>query len=304
MSKFSNLLKLITLLKSNDRIKRKEIAEALGVSERMVRKYILDLQEANINIESVAGPQGGYVLRGYNYLVEMDINEDEIYSIDKAIERLIDKDFEEINSLKKLSNKIKGNSENIESKKKDKIVRYTDKDEYEIELQSASITRNKLKISYNSITSGDTVRVIHPYAVVTINDMRYFIAYCENRKEIITFKVVRINWIEKLDDKFEISEGFDIKEYMKDGMGVFRDIVDVKLLIRKPFSHPTSERVYSENQKITWNDDESIVFEASMRGKKDIIRWILGMGEYVTVVEPEFLKNELREKLEKMLKNI
>ena len=88
MSKFSNLLRLITLLKSNKRIKRKEIADALGVSERMVRKYISDLQEANITIESIPGPNGGYELKGHNYLLNLNTDNEEVKSLEKALEQL------------------------------------------------------------------------------------------------------------------------------------------------------------------------------------------------------------------------
>lgn len=61
MSKFSNILKMIKLLEgAEEPIKRKEIAEYLGVSERMVRKYVDDIKEANLGIISTPGKNGGY----------------------------------------------------------------------------------------------------------------------------------------------------------------------------------------------------------------------------------------------------
>lgn len=61
MSKFSNILKMIKLLEgAEEPIKRKDIAEHLGVSERMVRKYVDDIKEANMNIISTPGKNGGY----------------------------------------------------------------------------------------------------------------------------------------------------------------------------------------------------------------------------------------------------
>ena len=160
-------------------------------------------------------------------------------------------------------------------------------------------------MSYHSISSGDSIRVIRPYAVITKNDMRYVIAYCENRKTIRTFKLIRINWIEVLSDKFEIDSSFDIKEYMKNTIGIFNnDEIKLKLLLKKPFSYSVSERKYVENQHITWNDDETIIFEATMNGKEDIIRWILSMGECVTILEPLYLKEELKNILKNMINTI
>lgn len=64
MSKFSNLLKMIKLLEgAEEPIKRKEIAEYLGVSERMIRKYIDDIKEANLGIISTPGKNGGYKIQ-------------------------------------------------------------------------------------------------------------------------------------------------------------------------------------------------------------------------------------------------
>ena len=310
MSKFSNLLRLITLLKSNKRIKRKEIADALGVSERMVRKYISDLQEANITIESIPGPNGGYELIGDNYLLNLNTDNEEVKSLEKALEQLKQQEFEYIDDLESLTKKVKSNNEltndityGIISESEET---YLDKEEdYELEIQSACLMRHKLKMSYHSISSGDSIRVIRPYAVITKNDMKYVIAYCENRKTIRTFKLIRINWIEVLSDKFDINSSFDIKEYMKNTIGIFNnDEIKLKLLLKKPFSYSVSERKYVENQHITWNDDETIIFEATMNGKEDIIRWILSMGECVTILEPLYLKEELKNILKNMINTI
>ena len=310
MSKFSNLLRLITLLKSNKRIKRKEIADALGVSERMVRKYISDLQEANITIESIPGPNGGYELKGHNYLLNLNTDNEEVKSLEKALEQLKQQEFEYIDDLESLTKKVKSNNEltndityGIISESEET---YLDKEEdYELEIQSACLMRHKLKMSYHSISSGDSIRVIRPYAVITKNDMKYVIAYCENRKTIRTFKLIRINWIEVLSDKFDINSSFDINEYMKNTIGIFNnDEIKLKLLLKKPFSYSVSERKYVENQHITWNDDETIIFEATMNGKEDIIRWILSMGECVTILEPLYLKEELKNILKNMINTI
>ena len=61
MSKFSKLLLMIKMLE-NDQIKTKDIAAELGVSQRMIRKYVKDIKEAGMDIESRPGPTGGYYI--------------------------------------------------------------------------------------------------------------------------------------------------------------------------------------------------------------------------------------------------
>ncbi len=181
MSKFSNILKLQTLLQSRKRLKRKDIAKALGVSERMVRKYIQDLQLANVNIKSISGPNGGYELVESNYIESAVINES----------------------------------------------------------SSTYSTKNQ-------------------------------------------------NYI---------------KEYIENEIGKFNtEEIALKLLIRKPISYSVSEKIQVPKQIIKWNkEDESIIYTAKITGKQDIIKWILSMGTAVTILEPEILKDEIKEILKNMI---
>ena len=73
MSKFSNIIKMMNLLIINERMNRSQLAKELGVSERMIRKYIDDFKEANIEINSFSGPHGGYEINLNN---DIEINKE------------------------------------------------------------------------------------------------------------------------------------------------------------------------------------------------------------------------------------
>ncbi|MDF2883916.1 MAG: Helix-turn-helix, type 11 domain protein [Clostridiaceae bacterium] len=61
MSKIGNACNMIKLLAENGKMSCKELADKLEVSERMIRKYIQDLEQAGIYIDSMRGRGGGYV---------------------------------------------------------------------------------------------------------------------------------------------------------------------------------------------------------------------------------------------------
>lgn len=82
MSKFSNLLKMMYLLNEYGRMNRRELSEHLGVSERMIRKYVEDFKEANIEINSFSGAKGGYEIN----LDKIDIDKEASYK--KTIKNL------------------------------------------------------------------------------------------------------------------------------------------------------------------------------------------------------------------------
>ena len=73
MSKFSNIIKMMNLLIVNERMNRSQLAKEIGVSERMIRKYIDDFKEANIEINSFSGPHGGYEINLNN---DIEINKE------------------------------------------------------------------------------------------------------------------------------------------------------------------------------------------------------------------------------------
>lgn len=314
MSKFSNLLKLLILLKSKKRIKAKELANDLGVSERMIRKYMNDLAEANINVESIPGPTGGYELIGYDYMLNLDIKPEEAIALQMATTYLkkcdnfdlklqIESLNEKIKILNESCNELDDYSDNIVIKPKSSNLDKESK--FELEIQAACISKKKLRIKYVSVSSGETERTIHPYGIITRNNLKYLVAYCENRERELTFKLMRITQVGVLNNTFELPSSFNIKEFMKNHLGLFHDEnYNLKLLINKPFSQAVSEGLYAENQEIKWINSETIIFEGKMSGKPDIIRWILSMRTSVTVIEPKVLRDEIKEELKKMLETI
>jgi len=309
VSKFSNLLTMLILLKSRGKMKGKELAEILEVDERMIRKYKDDLELAGIYIDSVPGPNGGYELQGYDYLLKLDIEEEEFFTILQIKEQLNNINFVYKKEFESLFNKL-----NIIYKNKFKdneIVNFMIKDVKAIDgedekkkctdVHSCIATRRKMDIKYFSLSTGESNRVIHPYAILTYKGSYYVIAYCEKRNRILDFKLCRIREYKVKEDRFIMDKDFDLKEYMKNSIGLYKDEnIKLKLRIEKPLSYIVSEKLWVENQKISWNEDESIIFEAEMQGKTEIISWILSMGSKVTIIEPEELKNEIKEEVMKM----
>ncbi len=58
--------------------------------------------------------------------------------------------------------------------------------------------------------------------------------------------------------------------------------------------------IFEENFK----EDEvdlTIIYTAKITGKQDIIKWVLSMGTAVTILEPETLKEEIKEILKNMI---
>lgn len=83
MSKFSQILKMINYLEGKQEpTTRKEIAEHLGVSDRMIRKYLDDIKESECySITSIPGVKGGIILNPKEQRIQ-DLNKYEKYYLE------------------------------------------------------------------------------------------------------------------------------------------------------------------------------------------------------------------------------
>lgn len=87
MSKIANILNMLQILKDKKIHSISSLSEELEVSERMIRQYKLELEQAGIYLKSLTGKYGGYQLyENNNFLqVENEIKEKMYVVMKKAI---------------------------------------------------------------------------------------------------------------------------------------------------------------------------------------------------------------------------
>ena len=84
MGKVNNALRMLAILRSRKKVTRKELAEELEVTVREITRYKDDLEYAGVNIITTAGKYGGYELQGNDYLLNLDLSNNEILYSAKA----------------------------------------------------------------------------------------------------------------------------------------------------------------------------------------------------------------------------
>lgn len=151
MSKIANMLNMLQILKDKEVHSISSLSKELEVSERMIRQYKLELEEAGIYLKSFTGKYGGYQLYENNMFlkIENEVNEKMYVVMKKAI-----------------------------------------------------ANRNKVKITFNSVNSGITKRIIHPAELFVYLDKWYIAAFCELRNEIRHFKLDDIIEYEVLNESY------------------------------------------------------------------------------------------------------
>lgn len=87
MSKVANILNMLQILKDKDIHSLSSLAEKLEVSERMIRQYKLELEQAGIYLKSYTGKYGGYKIDDNNnfFKIENEVKEKMYIIMKKAI---------------------------------------------------------------------------------------------------------------------------------------------------------------------------------------------------------------------------
>ena len=72
MSKIANMLNMLRILKDKEIHSISSLAEKLEVSERMIRQYKLELEQAGIYLKSFTGKYGGYQFDENNNFLKIE----------------------------------------------------------------------------------------------------------------------------------------------------------------------------------------------------------------------------------------
>lgn len=192
MGKISNAIQILNYLNTGNKYSVRQLSEKIGITERMVRYYKVELEQAGIPIETFMGPNGGYYILNiknqYNHFNKYDLQL--LENINMILEKI---EYEDIEKYKKLINKIKFARDVEEEKSKYFLDNDTNnKSELYFTLNDAISNKTQLKILYKNLKQEWQERTIHPLQIFRYDNKFYITAYCELRDDIRHFEIERI----------------------------------------------------------------------------------------------------------------
>ena len=137
-----------------------------------------------------------------------------------------------------------------------------------------------------------------PYCVKLFRQRWYLLARFESGM-FSTFSFDRIEKVEPLDGKFKIDEDFDATDFFSDSYGI---VVDDKMaperIVLRAYGY---ERYYlrdlplHHSQRVIASTDDYCDFELTLRPTSDFKAQLLSRGQWVEVLEPQSLAEEIVE---------
>ncbi|MFY0643481.1 MAG: YafY family transcriptional regulator [Bacteroidia bacterium] len=202
--RLARLTAIITQLQSKRLITASHLAEKHNVSIRTIYRDIRTLEKSGIPIVTEEG-KGYSIMEGY-HLPPVVFTEDEANAIitveqlainnkDQSFSENVSSAVEKIKSILKYSQK--GNADLLSDRVFFGGNKQREKSSNNLmEIQSAIINFQVLRIRYLSSNNKRTNRDIEPFAIYSINGNFLLIAFCRLREN---FRAFRIDYIEKLD---------------------------------------------------------------------------------------------------------
>ena len=171
------------------------------------------------------------------------------------------------------------------------------------QINRAVADRKTVEFGYWSLKSDKrTTRKVDPYKIWFYDGTIYVIGHCHLRREVRTFVVDRINMLQVTEDCFKIPDSFSFDDYVRHSFKVMQDeLYAVTVRISSSWSRYADERIWHQSQRIQKLIDGGIEIRFQMAGLHEIRQWVLGMGPEAVVIEPDELKQSVRQSLEQTL---
>ena len=298
MSKTSNCIKMLRILKTHGRINKSELANLLDTNPRNISEYVKELESAGYLVDVYSGKNGGYELRNDAFLPSFRLNEEELNAITQGIEYLRARnDFALKDELNLALSKILSDNKKLDYEEISIINRFPLKMPIEeikkrlLTLQESIKTKCKVKIVYSSLENKSKTHILFPLKIFMFNNAWFVLALDDELNKILYFKLNRIEKINLLESKFRIPLYYKESDYLDEfGMKNNGNWYSLELKITGKSAVLIKERIYGRNQQIIDQDDGSIILKVEMQNEDDVDGFILKMKDSCEVLKKELIK--------------
>lgn len=289
------LFEIVYILMQKRKITAKELANRFEVSTRTIYRDIETLSGANIPIYASKGKDGGIGLLDEYVLNKTILSEEEqnqiLFALQgmKKVKAQDEKDILEKLSIlfnKKINDWIKIDFSNWSNRQEERFDM----------IKSAILNKQLVQFTYYNSNGEESRRIVEPLQIWFKDKSWYLISYCNLKEDYRIFKIARIKEIKILEKHFE-------RELPKEEKVEKHNlkIIEVELEINKAMAY----RVYDEfeSKEIIKKDDGNFRIKVKYPENEWVYGYILSFGEYAKVLNSSYVKDIIKDKLQKTLKN-
>ena len=297
--KLARMIEIITILLNKKIVTANELAERFGVSVRTIYRDIDVLSSSGVPLYTMQGSGGGISIME-NYSVNKAILSDtDKNSILFALQTLQSTKYPDVDLvLEKLGSIFKNNTSDwiqIDFTRwgasPDALNRFTD-------IKNAIINGKVIKIEYINSFNVLSEREVEPLKLIFKSQAWYLWAFCNIKNDYRTFRITRIKKVETTNKTFNRSTA----RILENEQNVAVQQPDIVHLVLQ-FSSDVLYRLYDDYnpEDICDNEDGTYTVEIDFPEDEWVYGYIMSFGNHVKVIEPEHIKEVVKQRCDKIL---
>jgi len=172
-------------------------------------------------------------------------------------------------------------------------------------LINAIVNRKRCYIQYYNAYQERYKRFhVEPRRLVYYSGSLYVIVYVRHFKNFLLLAVQRIQKIDVLDKVFPEEPALNPQDFWKGKFGLFSgEAVSVKLKFNKEVLHHIEGRLWHPSQSISRDKEGHLIVDLEVGLTPELISWICSWNEFVQVLNPPELIDQIINKLKKQIKS-
>ncbi len=286
----NRFFEIVYILLEKKSVTAQELAERFEVSTRTIYRDIELLSGAGIPIYTVQGKGGGISLLDNFVLDKAIITEEEQEQILLALSSLSETQQKDVgNIFSKLCGLFnKSGTDWIEID----FGYWNNNQAFEekfLLLKKSILESRIIEFTYSSTKGEKTYRTVEPLKLIFKGQSWYLYGFCRMRNADRFFKLTRITDIKSTDKLFCRRNTGRVCNKSYDG-DTIKKYIDVIL----KFENRMAFRVYDEFENIIENSDGSFTVKATLPENEWLYSYLLSFQNNVTVIEPEKLRNKMK----------
>ena len=292
----SRLFKIVYHLLEKGKSTAPELAEKFEVSIRTIYRDLDTISAAGIPIYATQGKGGGIFIMQDFVLNKSLLSEQEKEQILMALQGISATEHNQTDELlMKLSGLFQSKVTNwIEVDFSEWYKNTPNYDVFNL-IKNAVFNQYTITFSYFAREGNYSNRTVEPIKLIFKNKDWYLYGFCLLRNDFRFFKLTRIKDLEISSDTFirEVKSSHEIETVIKN-----KNFIHAKL----KFSPKVAFRVYDEfTDNVSKDNQGNLYVNIDLPDNETLFSYILSFGDNVEILEPDYLRHSMKEKLALML---
>ncbi|HWL08242.1 MAG TPA: WYL domain-containing protein [Planctomicrobium sp.] len=177
-----------------------------------------------------------------------------------------------------------------------KLVDHSQHQEAVKATQLALLQGKQIIGNYDSPYESRPLRLtIHPYRLCLIKQAWYIIGRISGEPIPKTFRIARFKSLRMLDQRADVPDRFDLREFFGNAWGVFRgeQSYQVELWFTPESAKIVTETIWHHTQKVTRHKNGGVTLQFQVDGLEEIAHWILAWTGQCRVEQPVELRTRI-----------